>query len=274
MYLTPDSTKGSCVQKRVPIDDVLCSPKVQLSKATTASELLAAFSPKAQLKKEPLPWISPPQFPIAMTENIRARRHKERVSYQISDDSDLAPSPSVISSTVSTPQKRRLTHATCIIDLEESPEPEPLKTPPPRISSAGHSLRQHKDLQLSQRALENADKPRVKRRRVSRKQNKNAAIVLDLDAMPLQKTSRNEIRETIATETKGKRANFLHAKREYFLPLLPESNYISRLVEEHNQSDHSEEDLSVPYEAIHQQPQGYAYLDFILQLYCADVSAA
>lgn len=44
-------------------------------------------------------------------------------------------------------------------------------------------------------------------------------------------TSRQAIRYTIATETAAKRARFFRAKKDYFLPLLPESNYIQKLLD-------------------------------------------
>ena len=198
-----------------------------------------------------------------MTENKRDLRNRKRVSYQLSDDSDSVPSPSVSSSSFSTPQKTRRRGTDVFVDLEDYIEPEASKTPPPRISSAGHSLRQHQDLQLSLRAQENADKPVIKRRRRTRKQPKNIILVNDGDGEALsQKTARNEIRDIIAIETASKRANFLVAKKEYFLPLLPQSNYISRLVEERKQSEQVE-DLSIAYEAIQHQPQGYIMLRLV-----------
>ena len=44
-------------------------------------------------------------------------------------------------------------------------------------------------------------------------------------------TSRQEIRLAIATETAAKRAKFFMAKKDYFLPLLPETNYIRNLLD-------------------------------------------
>lgn len=255
MYLTPPkSEQVPLAQDTSPGNRVPCSPKIQLSSNTTASDLLAAFSSTPQPKKDPPPWITSAKYPIAMSEYGRNLRTKKRVSYQISDDSDSVPSPSVASSSFSTPQKFRAGS-----NSYEVVEPETPKTPPPRFSSAGHSLRQHHDLHLSLRAQENADKPVLKKRRISRKQPKKVLIIEDGDEIAepkSQKTARNEIRDMIATETLRKRANFLVAKKDYFLPLLPESNQISRLVEERSQSDQSE-DLSVAYEAIQHQPQGY-----------------
>lgn len=262
MYLTPPKPDRIALdQGESPIKETPFTPRTQLSNNTTASDLLATFSPKSQPKKDPQPWISSARFPIAMTEYKRDLRNKKRVSYQVSDDSDNAPSPSVSSSSFSTPQKPRRRGTGTFIDLEEDVEPEAPKTPPPRISSAGHSLRQHQDLNLSLRAQENADKPTIKRRRRSRKQSKKILLTNGGDGEATsQKTARNEIRDIIATETAPKRANFLVAKKEYFLPLLPENNHISRLVEERNQPGEIE-DLSIAYEAIQHQPQGYIMLD-------------
>ena len=185
----------------------------------------------------------------------RDLRRKQRVSYTISDDSDSAEVPSAASSAFNTPQKPKRTRAP-IIDLEddtESEEVESPKTPPPRLSSAGHSLRQPKDLHLSFRAQENGDKPRYKKQKHSKANKRKQPS----DCKPAaQQTSRNQIRSNIATETVGKRARFFIAKKDYFLPLLPANNHIKKLVEQQVPNDRGEEDQTVPYQAIEVQPRG------------------
>ena len=193
----------------------------------------------------------------------RHLRHKDRISYNISDDSDAADSPSGVS-TFSTPQKPKRKRN--IIDLEDEVLEviELATTPPPRLSTAGHSLRQHKDLHLSLRAQENGDKPISKKRRIhtsGSSHKKKPRVISASDAPAPARTARNEIRDSIATETAGKRAKFFVAKKEYFLPLLPESNHISRLVEQHGQAqaaqgadDHT--DMAVAYEVLETQPKG------------------
>ena len=235
------------------VNSPACSPKIQFKRNSTASEILAAFSPKSQAKKDHQTWVTPPEFAVTMTDK-RGLRYKPRVSYEISDDSDDVETSSTVDSTFSSPEKPRRARNVEYVDLEdEIEEIEPAKTPPPRISTAGHSLRQHSDMHLSMRAQENGDKPRiVKRRRVSHSNKKRSRNVLETQFPAPMKTVRNEIRDQIATKTAIKRANFFVAKKEFFLPLLPEGNHIQRLADQQVQ----QEDLSVPYEALNHQPKG------------------
>lgn len=179
------------------------------------------------------------------------------MSYEISSDSDNGDSATHLDSSFSSPEKTSRKRKS-IIDLEEDEyeEVEPPGTPPPRLSAAGHSLRQHSDLKLSLQARENADKPRLKKKKKAQKSVSKPKEILkssDSKVQALPKTARNEIREFINTETAGKRANFLVAKKGVFLPLLPDGNHIQKLVAQHGQDA---EDNSVPYEALEQQPAG------------------
>lgn len=236
------------------------SPKIKLSKSTTASELLAAFSPVKQIKAS---------SPIAKLEAMgnerdsRGHREKEKISYTISDDSDV--SPSAPSSAFPTPQKSR---EQPVVDSESESVEETvvLQSPVRRISSAGHELRDRSNLHRSTRALVNGDKGVRKRKLIStnRGQSKKQKVILTSDAgnenqKPNQRpaapirTSRTGIRDTIASETATKRSAFFVAKKEYFLPLLPETNHITRLVEK---ADSTSKDYTVPYESIEMQPKG------------------
>jgi SWI/SNF-related matrix-associated actin-dependent regulator of chromatin subfamily A member 5 len=62
-------------------------------------------------------------------------------------------------------------------------------------------------------------------------------------------TVRNRVREEIATTTKAKRDAFLVHHKDYFLPLLPPNNYISKLV----QANDTHQDY-VPYTPLDKQP--------------------
>ncbi|KAL8738170.1 MAG: hypothetical protein Q9181_001028 [Wetmoreana brouardii] len=203
------------------------------------------------------------------------------VSYEISSDSDIAAPSTATESNFGTPQKRLRTHKQNVISLDEESETEeyesPPKTPPPRLSTAGHSLRQHKDLHLSLRAQENGDKPRRKKRK-NAKLSRPPVVTSDAPKSMPVKTERNQIRDAIATETAGKRNNFFIAHKQLFLPLLPEKNFVRKLIEQrrfdrqeedilavsdsldslnaNNDQQEEEEDLSVPYEKFDQQPQG------------------
>ncbi|MCJ1399711.1 hypothetical protein MMC11_002913 [Xylographa trunciseda] len=253
---SPDRTNSNPVA-----GDILCSPRrIKISNRTTASEILAAFSPKPQPPKKSTVWLSPPKFEITMSKG-RDLRQKEQVSYTISDDSDELASVSGVSSAFSTPQKPKRTRN--IIDLEEDNDAveevvRPI-TPPPRLSAAGHALRQHKDMHLSLRALENGDKPALKKRKISlpKIKQQKPRVVSDAPLGHAARTARNETRDFIATETAAKRAKFFVAKKDYFLPLLPENNHVKRIVEQAmmQRSVNSSEDMVVPYERI-EQPQG------------------
>ena len=179
----------------------------------------------------------------------RGLRHREQVSYEISSDSEDARR-TFGDSTFSSPEKPTRKRVS-IVDLDDDDEPEeiePPKTPLPRLSSAGHSLRQPKELHLSLRAQENGDKPVVKKRKLNKTPTKKSKVILQ----PAPRTARNEVRDYIASETARKRANFFVAQKDLFLPLLPEGNHVQRLVDQHT----GELDQSVPYEVLKQQPRG------------------
>lgn len=187
-----------------------------------------------------------------MTEN-RDLRRKERVSYHVSDPDDSESPDSPSTNGFGTPRKSR---RVITIDSEddEEIEIEPEKTPPPRVSLGHHVLRQRRQLQPSLRAQENGDRQRSRRRKISKPSR--ASLVVS-DAPPeMQMSARNVIRNQIATETARRRANFFVAKKDYFLPLLPETNHIKRLADERIHSEHGEKDLSIPYEALEHQPLG------------------
>ena len=186
----------------------------------------------------------------------RSSRRMERISYEISDDSENPDTSSSLDSTFSTPQKAR--KRASIVGLEdELAEIEPPKTPPPRLSSAGHALRQPNELALSLRAQENGDKRVVKKRKTKKSRSKPKIIIQpSAPVASAPKTARQELREYVNTETAGKRANFFIAKKDLFLPLLPEDNHIQRLVAQQRRVGNKEENLSVPYKVIEKQPAG------------------
>ena len=200
-----------------------------------------------------------------MTDKARTRglRQTQRVTYTISDDSDAAESGSAVeSSAFGSPAKLKRGRPK-IIDLEddsEETEPERTLTPPARVSSAGHSLRPHSQLKQSLQALGNGDKPRKKKRKLSKRQPYKPLPKITSDqANPAPRTVRNAIRQSIASDTAAKRAKFFIAKKDFFLPLLPEHNHVSKLMEQYHQipSRGSENEVSIAeYEELGQQPKG------------------
>lgn len=202
-------------------------------------------------------------------------RKKARITYTISDDSDELGSSSGTASVFSSPKKVKRTRN--IIDLEDDDDDEDddveeftrADTPRARFSTAGHSLRQHKDLHLSLRAQENGDKPLTKKRKklVSRSKLKISKLVSDAPGgHVVVRTARNQIRDFIATETTSKRARFFASHKDYFLPLLPEHNHVNRIVQRFEQNDLAagEEDQVIPYESIETQPDGYVVLTLVI----------
>ena len=143
-----------------------------------------------------------------------------------------------------------------LVDLvDEDNEFEENEAPPSRSTAAGHSLRQHKDLKQPLRAQEHGDMPRKKRKVLGK-----APTFLKAEKSAAQdrpKTERMEVRNYIANETAGKRANFFVSKKHLFMPLLPsDTNFIKKLVDQRQQKATEDEDCTIPYEVLENQPQG------------------
>lgn len=63
-------------------------------------------------------------------------------------------------------------------------------------------------------------------------------------------SARNRLRDDIARKSKAKANDFLVAHKDYFLPLLPRNNHVSKLAAGHNATP------IVEYEELEEQPQG------------------
>ena len=238
------------------------------TKQLSVTELLATFSPRQQPKAPRAQPTSTPEYKIKM-DTPRRLRAKDQVSYVISDDSSPSTpdGDSSFSTTASPNHKVQNTRRKATIEDEsdESDETieEPSSTPPPRQFSAGHSLRQHSQLNRSLKAQENADKPRRKRTnpskgRVSKARSRRAVPNVTSDATGPARTARNEVRDAITAETAVKRNNFFIAKKDYFLPLLPESNVVSKMIAQRAEALENPVELPiVEYEELTEQPSGY-----------------
>ena len=128
--------------------------------------------------------------------------------------------------------------------------------PLPRVSSAGHSLRQRAELKQPLRALENGDHQRTIKQKKRKKLKVSTRAKPTIPPAKRRLTERTEIRHQISQVTAVKRANFFIANKHLFLPLLPNSNYIQRLIEQRKGSPEHEKDISVPYQKIEKQPTG------------------
>ncbi|KAL8928909.1 MAG: hypothetical protein Q9172_000747 [Xanthocarpia lactea] len=208
----------------------------------------------------------------------RLLRRKSAISYEIPSDSDTEQTSNTNDSPFGTPRKPVRAHRRSVVNLDDGSDTEasepPVRTPPPRLSTAGHSLRQPKDLHLSLRAQENGDKRTRRPKKQSSVRKRLNATWAGPKPVPV-KTERNQIRDAIATGTTMNRNNFFISHENLFLPLLPPRNHIMKLVEQrkfvgqeediHTGSDRfdrlgelidQEQDLSVPYEELASQPRG------------------
>lgn len=208
--------------------------------------------------------------------NLRQLRQKNNISYELSSDSD--PGENSSDTPFGTPQKAIPLRKRSVVSLDETDSEESeasAEVPPPRLSTAGHSLRQHGDLRLSTRAQENN---LLKRKRKTSKASNRPIVTSDApkSIKPIVKSTRGEIRDAIASGTAVKRKNFFLSHQNLFLPLLPPKNYISKLVEQQKYDDQDQDILavsdsieslnstskdiagpkSIPYEDLSQQPQG------------------
>ena len=114
-----------------------------------------------------------------------------------------------------------------------------------RRSSAGRSLRPRRKSGLSlggqENALSLATSPKAHVRIVK-------GVILNA-----AKSSRIEITDDEFTESiKVKRDNFFGTKKDLFLPLLPSTNYIQKLID----APHSTEESIIPNKILKDQPQG------------------
>jgi hypothetical protein len=77
---------------------------------------------------------------------------------------------------------------------------------------------------------------------------------------PKPDTARQRLRDEIAAQSKAKANNFLIANKDYFLPLLPAQNHVSKLVAKNNVAP------IVEYEELIEQPKGYFLHHFYVSL--------
>ncbi len=130
-------------------------------------------------------------------------------------------------------------------------------TSAPRPNSRSQTL--NEELKMEKRRYEKEKKEGVRRSTRDRK-----SIILESDTIhitpqstqrrsslpPKLDTARTRLRKEIANKSKAKANNFLIANKDYFLPLLPNNNYISKL------AANNEAKPIVEYEELDEQPQG------------------
>lgn len=188
-------------------------------------------------------------MPPSFERSLRATR---AVLYTESDDED-----SPVKSSFQTPKQN------AYVDLVEEDEDEDVEIlQEERKSAGGRSLRNRSMLTLSSKATENGDRKPRRSQNSHHKGPKRISEFLGPEHLSLTPvvSSRNAIRNDIATNTLAKRDRFFVTKKDYFLPLLPPGhNQIKKLVEKQEALSAEEKAKSpgtYPYEEIEQQPRG------------------
>lgn len=229
------------------------------TKGRTASEILALFSPKTTSPSSVRSTIvmqqkANPSVPDCKTrtslpgvtrlDDLHMSVRKEVIDLDPDTDSDdLAPSPMLSNAALERKSKA------------EKPAVYPTLAP-------RHSLRDRSSLTKPKRVSENEIQLSARTLRPQRSTKANNVIIQSDTSVPQKSlasarkpdTARNQIRDSIASVTQRKRDGFYIEKRDYFLPLLPEQNYITKLMENRPKSAQAE---VTPYQNLDQQPKGY-----------------
>ncbi|KAJ4335268.1 hypothetical protein N0V95_008953 [Ascochyta clinopodiicola] len=197
------------------------------------------------------------------TDSRRSLRHRPAPSYTV-----LSPSPSA--SPESLPVKAEKKTATRKLPPKQAAtETVPTNTPssedelarPVRARGYKKNLRSndtYSDVKMEARKKRDDDAPRRRSGRHTR--------VLESDTLQAQQrptptkrktaqppkldTARARLRDDIAHKSKVKANNFLFAHKDYFLPLLPPHNYVTKLLRNHKAKPIAE------YEELKEQPEG------------------
>jgi len=182
--------------------------------------------------------------------DMRSLRPKKAITYNVSDSVDTTPPSSASASSVflgpETPRTR---------EESEISEDEITVVAPRERSSAGRFLRPRAVLTPSEKVLGNAhSRSRSQRSRKSNSKQSKKLIVSDTQKQLSNQTARSRLREEIASITRVKQDGFLLAHKDFFLPLLPEKNYIQKL--EDSQGTDSIFGSFAPYRALEEQPKG------------------
>ena len=120
------------------------------------------------------------------------------------------------------------------------------------------SNEKYSDLKMEARKKTGDDAPRRRSGRHTRVLESDTVQVQQRATPPKRKTAqppkldttRARLRDDIAHKTKAKANNFLIANKDFFLPLLPPNNYVSKLVANHKAKP------IVQYEELTKQPKG------------------
>ena len=153
-----------------------------------------------------------------------------------------------------------------VIDLDdnEAEQQDELaeKEAPIQYSSAPRSRLRERKPNLSLKAKENADISRQRSRKGGKKRSALSDLIgEDTTGISLSPvvSDRVAIRQEIASKTTANRNRFFIEKKDFWLPLLPQHNYVRKLVEAHEQLSSAQTarlPSIAPYEEIEVQPRG------------------
>ncbi|OCL08592.1 hypothetical protein AOQ84DRAFT_376610 [Glonium stellatum] len=188
----------------------------------------------------------------------RVLRQSCRISYNVSDSSDASP-PSSVSSAYESPEKPQPAV------MEDTTSDDEIDQPTVAPSS-GRSLRSRAVAphQTDVESLKHDTSRPLAAEGGRRVSSRKAKIILTSDThvvesksvakavKPKIETSRTRLRGEIATQTMARKDNFLLANKDYFLPLLPEHNYVAKLASNRRNS----KSPIVEYTQIQEQPKG------------------
>ncbi|KAF2129671.1 ISWI chromatin-remodeling complex ATPase ISW2 [Dothidotthia symphoricarpi CBS 119687] len=211
--------------------------------------------------------------PAAQPESKRALRQQTAPNYAASEPSTASSPDASVATPDPKPSKR--TRRATVKDTPSSPtsEQDPEEASDSSEDELARSVRpvrtrgwkasarssaRYSDLKMEARKKDKADDG-LRRSTRSRKSNILESDTLDITPPPSSKrkalprkldTARARLRDDIAHKTKAKADNFLVANKDFFLPLLPPTNYVSRLVTRHDAKP------IVEYTELTDQPEG------------------
>lgn len=222
------------------------------SSATSATKARRISSFTAPKREAPVP-IKPAD------ESTPILRQRPSLSYAVSDLSTSESAPNSSSSSgfsIAEHAPERSAAATDTSDQDSNDTSEDDLARPIRTARTSHPKYQVDELKMENRTKERPHPPRRSAR--NRKSDILASDTVQppattqRSARPPRKldTARARLRGAIAQQSKAKADSFLAANKDYFLPLLPAHNYVSKLVA----SNHPRS--TVEYEHLRRQPQG------------------
>ncbi|KAF2659144.1 hypothetical protein K491DRAFT_216268 [Lophiostoma macrostomum CBS 122681] len=219
------------------------------SSATSVTKARRMTSPDRKADRSVA--ATPPSQNSTDTTNRRELRARPSLNYAVSA---LTEDVSSEASAVPTPQKLALQKT----DSSGDELAEPVSVPSSNGRKEAKTSHKDEELKMEARKKGKAEAPRRSLR--SRKSNIIESDTIDeLAQTPIKKkvplrpkldTARQRLKDDIATQSKAKANNFLVANKEYFLPLLPTNNHVSKLVEKGDAKP------VVEYKALTEQPRG------------------